>query len=408
MQANEFEKEVKERMDELQLYPSAGVWPEVEKRIRKEKKRRWVIFWWLLPLLLAGGAGTWYLLNNKNRKDIAQQETSLTVPENKKENNISKPNPVVSDTPAIAVPYNKQPNEFKTIKPEDNVNTIAAARPGTVTKTEMVITQRGAKRRSAGTNQPVPDVAQGNETQTLPVSPLSAADKPAIAANRLPQQTDKVNDNRVAVKTPVDNVKPDDSVVTAVAPAKEKITEPGTVVTAGQLQDKKKNKWETGISFTAGSFSRVDGNFAGLAKSFDVNSSFNNSGSFIAQPPGQLAGGVHLQVGFYAKKNIGKKTAFSTGLLVSANSVIQQVGVYYPVNTVGLGSSPRFASGYYSGGSVTAVANRYTLVSVPFLLHWQLNKGKKVPLAWENGFSASVIPVYKTFVFDSGPENLLS
>ena len=55
MPVNEFEKKVQQKMDELQLRPSPGVWTEVEKQIRQDKRRRRVIiYWWLLPILLAG------------------------------------------------------------------------------------------------------------------------------------------------------------------------------------------------------------------------------------------------------------------------------------------------------------------------------------------------------------------
>jgi hypothetical protein len=52
MPVNEFEKQVQQKMDELQLRPSTEVWEEVEKRIRKEKKRRWLHYCWAEP---AGG-----------------------------------------------------------------------------------------------------------------------------------------------------------------------------------------------------------------------------------------------------------------------------------------------------------------------------------------------------------------
>ncbi len=68
MPVNDFEKQVQQRMDELQLRPSAEVWEEVEKRIRKEKKRRWAILWFfLLGALLLGGISWWLLTGNKQQ-----------------------------------------------------------------------------------------------------------------------------------------------------------------------------------------------------------------------------------------------------------------------------------------------------------------------------------------------------
>ena len=55
MPVNNFEKQVQQKMDELQLRPSAEVWEEVEKRIRKEKRRRRFIIWFFLFGVLALG-----------------------------------------------------------------------------------------------------------------------------------------------------------------------------------------------------------------------------------------------------------------------------------------------------------------------------------------------------------------
>jgi len=73
MPANEFEKKVKQRMDELKLAPSGEVWEQVELRIRKEKKRRRIIFW--LPFLflgLGGGLTTFILMNNAKKNPIVK------------------------------------------------------------------------------------------------------------------------------------------------------------------------------------------------------------------------------------------------------------------------------------------------------------------------------------------------
>ncbi|MEO7982868.1 MAG: hypothetical protein ABI688_02180, partial [Bacteroidota bacterium] len=68
MRENEFEKRVQEKMGGFNLPPSAEVWKEVERRIRKEKKRRF-IFWWPLLLLLAGGGiAAGLLITNKKEK----------------------------------------------------------------------------------------------------------------------------------------------------------------------------------------------------------------------------------------------------------------------------------------------------------------------------------------------------
>ncbi|HTL09305.1 MAG TPA: outer membrane beta-barrel protein, partial [Chitinophagaceae bacterium] len=59
MPVNEFEKQVQQKMDELQFAPSAAVWQGVERQIAPRRKRR-IIFWIFLLAALSGGAAWWY------------------------------------------------------------------------------------------------------------------------------------------------------------------------------------------------------------------------------------------------------------------------------------------------------------------------------------------------------------
>src|SRR5580693_8136326 len=55
----EFEKQVQEKMKELEFAPPAGLWKKLEEELKKEKKRKIPLFWFFLLggslLLLVGG-----------------------------------------------------------------------------------------------------------------------------------------------------------------------------------------------------------------------------------------------------------------------------------------------------------------------------------------------------------------
>src|SRR5688572_16344710 len=51
MQEQSFEKQVREKLEELSFVPSRSVWQHVEKGLHKKRERRRVALW-LLPLLL--------------------------------------------------------------------------------------------------------------------------------------------------------------------------------------------------------------------------------------------------------------------------------------------------------------------------------------------------------------------
>lgn len=63
MPGNDFEKQVQQKMDELQFAPSDAVWQQVEARIAPRRRRR--LFIWLPLLLLMLGAAGWWLQNQE-------------------------------------------------------------------------------------------------------------------------------------------------------------------------------------------------------------------------------------------------------------------------------------------------------------------------------------------------------
>jgi hypothetical protein len=77
MQENEFEKKVRNLMDDLEIAPSAPVWDYVEKRIPKSNRRRRFI---ALFFLLAGFAVCSYFFYTKfsdNKNEISNADKAV-------------------------------------------------------------------------------------------------------------------------------------------------------------------------------------------------------------------------------------------------------------------------------------------------------------------------------------------
>src|ERR1700730_5977753 len=70
MDENKFEKEVREKMDQLGFDPSDTVWANVDKEINKDKKRRRPIFWLGFPVVLVFLAGGSYVIFHKSSNNI--------------------------------------------------------------------------------------------------------------------------------------------------------------------------------------------------------------------------------------------------------------------------------------------------------------------------------------------------
>ena len=80
MQDQNFEKQVKQKMEGLSLTPSEPVWQKVEEQIRKKRDRRRLLFWLPFTVLCLGG-GIWLVTNN------IRNINSIAIAKNEKQNN---------------------------------------------------------------------------------------------------------------------------------------------------------------------------------------------------------------------------------------------------------------------------------------------------------------------------------
>jgi len=75
MQADEFEKNIQNKMEGFGLVPNGEVWKQVSIKIEKDKKKRKVVFFWLFTgLVLVAGTSALYVINNKNNGNIVINE----------------------------------------------------------------------------------------------------------------------------------------------------------------------------------------------------------------------------------------------------------------------------------------------------------------------------------------------
>jgi adenylate kinase family enzyme len=80
MQENEFEKQLKDLMDEFKLVPSASVWEKVSRRLNEGKrKKRPFIFLWFFGLLVAGYFMYHYARQQPQTKHYTIKETNNSL-----------------------------------------------------------------------------------------------------------------------------------------------------------------------------------------------------------------------------------------------------------------------------------------------------------------------------------------
>ncbi|HEY0749958.1 MAG TPA: hypothetical protein VGD26_02305, partial [Chitinophagaceae bacterium] len=131
MQEQNFEKQVQQKMEELNLTPSAPVWQKVNEEIRKKKDRRRLILWLFLFLLVGGGTVTWLVMDKPAKESIATSpvkeqapNATSTVTESNQNNQPTAPTETITDDPGSTLTINEpveSTNEVNTNTSSDYV-----------------------------------------------------------------------------------------------------------------------------------------------------------------------------------------------------------------------------------------------------------------------------------------------
>jgi hypothetical protein len=433
MPVNDFEKQVQRKMDELQLRPSGEVWTEVEKRIRKEKQRRRILLWFFLAgiLLLGGGGTAWWILDRTHpttQQELAQADTKNqtaqpgntvdpvagkqpgTNDQSPVNNNDVAPQPSINSSSTTTNPNTtgNDPVTSTGVKNNNNRNIQppVVTHPSSPEDQLDISTQQAAIERRRNTNNQTTKPASGKPNTTVPVSsektsvPSKAVDenvqKPVINKTVVPDKTtiSPTGIKPVAADQPKkDSVVADSFVVKTnepVAPAKEAI----------RITRKQKNKWEFGITGGMGVSTIVSG-FPFFGSNSMEKNLFNGGNPNVtpngiqgAYPAYQFAPsdpeeGAYWQVGVYAKRKVSKKLAVSAGVQMASFSTTQTLGKYVTIPTSVVNSAySADIMNYYRTGDGTVYRNHYYYLQVPVALHWQFNKGKKLPLIVHTGITA--------------------
>jgi hypothetical protein len=382
MHENNFEKQVREKMEHLGFDPSDAVWAGVDKEINKEKKRRRPLFWLFLFSGLALGGGGYYIatlknssgktantktgsiINNKadgqtvNQPEISQDEKS------EKNNAVKKLSEGNSKNQALS-------NSFQTAKARENA---------LVSKKENPVSQNTDKRLNEDNLKDSIHSNSGNDEFI-----------PAGVAKEV-QKTDSSAANTVITAA---LIKPS---------SKDSVT--SGKMTAEKDQ-KKKSAWKIGFTSNAGVSNINQGLF---------NSAYTNYPAYSANSPGNpnsggmgayygssdLNSGFSFGAGVFTTRNLSKFVSFTVGLnyryystkINTSNKVDSSIYVY----TGSVQASP-VNSFYRNTGNKTYI-NQYHFIELPLAVSFQLNKNSKTPVSWEAGLSLAYLINSNALQFD--------
>jgi hypothetical protein len=382
MHENNFEKQVREKMDHLGFDPSGAVWTGVDKEINKEKKRRRPLFWlfFFSGLLLAGG-GYYFVASknssktianpilqseiNKKQERLSASQVEISTNEKKKENSAGKK---LSEGNGKWV----QPSDFKTgnarlnklVSKGDNL-------PGQITNNGL--NGKGLK-DSIILNPGKDELSTGGEGGTGKKMDSSAENKITTPAMVKSSLKDSVTNGKIASE---------------------------------KNQKKKSSSWKIGFTGSAGISNINQSLFTSAYTSYPAYAANPPAGSTMGATGGfygssNLSAGFAFGVGVFVNRNLSKRISFSAGMnyryystkINTGNKVDSSIYVYtgsvqsYPVNS------------FYRNAGGNTYINQYQFVELPLSVNFQLNRSNKTPVIWDAGLSLAWLVSSNALHFD--------
>ena len=416
---NDFEKQVHQKMDELKFDPSKPVWENIEMQIRKKKDRRSFFFWLpLLSLLLGGSLFIFYFNGHNNsvaKSERSIQEDSKTSNERNNSQTSSKENQTrqssSKDTVTNRTLTQKQKTVVTTSNKKNDIKEKTTALPVYSSKKVSVEREKvvALKKRSSETEI----VINKNQNQSIAKSKNTIKPGNSKTDSERSSPVDEQDEGKTGIQKTVDkktiekettqnknteDIRKEDIKTNDTNLLKSNSTDTAKANSNNNnipLKGKKdSSKWKLIVAAGIGTSGINDGLklFGGGAKSISSPNYYSNTpgggtgssgvGTTIPDPSIPKKS-LAFSAGVLAKKQIGKKIAFSTGLRYNYYSTKMQVGQKFRQDSA-ISSSFRVNEFYTnSGTNYSSYYNRFHFLSLPVGLDFQF----KIPLDFHFGFS---------------------
>ena len=441
---NEFEKQVQQKMEELDLVPSAPVWQKIEAQIRQKKDRRRLILWIPMLLILLLG-GTWWLSQtNENSKAVSHTNTSLESIDKNEQPNTSEPgsdhqnspkidqpskedNSIQGQSATVVISQDENTKETSTAISNSKINNNIQEKNGETEK--AIVKNRGAKGNTSPglksmdvkLNAPLPVVKdaqpmaknktpEGVRQKTLDAPVENKQTNLPSLETTASEKTEKEK-NMGNLKT-VDSVLsrpgsaiPEDKKDQALPKAQDKSAKVDTLVAipeplaATPKRKKGRSGWKFGLTAGTGISGLSDGlQFFDGQKSLDagtVSSPIASTGYIFYFEPAPEKNGNSFSAGLTAKKYLGNKFALTTGLQYDYYSTVVEVGRKYDSAT----GNRQYTNQYFNQVTMFQnYRNSFHYLSVPASLEWKVLK--KVPVYLHGGINLSYLLATNALKYD--------
>lgn len=455
MQENEFEKQVKQRMDEFRLRPSEPVWAEIRKELIRKRRRRLLVLIPLFTALMAGGYFAWVSFFPEKQISSVTNKESLNNHDNKTTtsaidggNTNSKPIEAENDKNTNNTTIEKtadtsagEKNNHRKIK-ESEIKGREVHQP--ITKNEnstqksskgSVIT-REKKKENSGSDFIAQKEKVNKEKASVEVvnSNSEAIDKSAVATNfkkesdgnAITEKPATVTNSRskIASQTVINSV---DNKPVSIEPFLQRKLITDSILSNSlanmRVSPFKANsfstrKWKIGFTLAIGASSRTskplqiinssssaDKSLAlGLNVSQGGISNLASGGVYIL-PPSDIKPGAAFKAGLVIARSLSKRFDISSGLLYSYSSDHIQVGKSI--------NSSQSASNYsylnfdirnqssYASLQKSDYTNKYHFIELPVSVSYNLTHKWRIPAIVNGGVSFSQLISTNALLYDA-------
>lgn len=378
MEQNNFENELRKKLNEMKLVPPERVWSGVEKHLDKKDRRRKLLFiFLLLGMVFISGI---YLYHKKESWQNTDANKSLGI-------NKLIDKPIKEDKTTAAQKSSNSP----AVKSKWEIK-------GSLSKENSDI--KGLQKSIAIRNRFIALEKQQSQIQLSDTIRKNADRNESILSNK---SSDSIN-NEVAFTNKKKNI---DIIIlspTGVLQKSNKVSERKvnhsglnqTEINSDSIEEyshgntnkEKKNKsyqWNWGLNFSGGISSIISN--ASIAKSYSNTASgpITNPGGRISYPPSAIGNSKGLSAGIVVEKKLTNRLKFSTGLNYKYYSLSNEVGR----RASGGAQSSTFNSGnFYLNAAISQpqhYSNQFHFIEIPVSFSLKLNKGNKLPLNFEIG-----------------------
>lgn len=408
MHENEFEKQVREKMEQLDFDPSESVWTGVNMEINKDKKRRVPFFWlFFLPgLLLAGGAYYFVASNNTPVK-------SLKLPE---QSDIAKKQSNEPATQSIEPQKDIQKiSNDRSAEPQNNIRKT----PNGKTANDAKIAVHNSLHSANSANQNAAGYS-GNQkltkkekqtTNGLSEENNSSPGNAAVVGTGA-TAADKQSSKPETIETENKNKKISDSTVGKIVTAKaannsKKDSVTNTATAKNKEQKTKHSAWRIGYTLNAG-FSNLNQDLFNSVKTLSLTTNLastppgNINRGTVTYSSSPIHAGFSFAAGAFVTRDLSKRFSFSAGINYHYYSTKMNTGSEVDAALYSVNAYSPFIPGniYYENGNTQSFTNQYHFIEIPLSVNYRLNKSKKTPIIWELGLTPGYIISSNALYYD--------